>query len=363
MPNGTYGQVGGAEYLEALKALLTDKVRKGQMGIEEANRQGAEAYQMVASGVFGATLPFYGEIYEPREWWRRDPSWRLGEEAGLAMAQPPELRYFTQLGLSPSEALSWAKYLQPEVETPAGLTPEEEFDWWSRRQEYQWEIAQRPTAPTQYQQWQMKQAGQVTPEAELPPEMVFEAERQAALGGLTAPRNWIRRWQIEHMVNPYKEWEESAKRARKKGWIGTAPIETLMETAPGQRPVVGTAREPIGYKPTPEEEASYRQYRLAGLKEGKVPKEPEKAPPVPGWLTQFVPGLTAGQTLEKMPVRTPSGQAWAKLPPSQREMLAGYTEWAGGRPYEDIYEAMMRARPATPVGATRPTWIPPRQWA
>lgn len=288
------------------------------------------------------------------------------DPTGVALPEVTATGYDWRWGFTPEGGYVWELYdraTEEKAEAQAGLTQQMLLtpEPMSEYQRGQLELAQKQAERDwTYRQYQMRPTEEAP---ELPPEQVFEAYRQQALGGLAGPRNWIRRWQIEHMISPYTEWKESARRARKEQWIAKTPVETLMETAPGQRPIVrGTPQEPLGYVPTAAEEASYRQARLGAVKGRGVPEEPEKAPPTPGWLTQFAPGLTAGETLTKQPVGTISGQAWARTPYSQREKLAGYMGWAG-QSYQDMLEAMARARPAAPVGATRPTWIPARQWA
>ena len=117
---------------------------------------------------------------------------------------------------------------------------------------------------------------------------------------------------------------------------------------------------------TPEEERqAERDWFEAQMPARKVmggKKEP-KTPPAPEWLPQFVPGLTAGKPIEKLPTKTPSGQTWSMLPPSTQLGLAGYVDWAGDRTFEDVYEQMQIMKPKTPRGAGVEQWRPASQRA
>ena len=106
MPNGDQG----TQYIEALKLFLRDMVKKGKLSTAQAEEAGGSAVELLNTHGFGIWLPYFNEVYQERKWWRPDPKWRLGREA----AMPPELAHYSALGLSPSEALSWAKYMQPE---------------------------------------------------------------------------------------------------------------------------------------------------------------------------------------------------------------------------------------------------------
>lgn len=86
-------------------------------------------------------------------------------------------------------------------------------------------------------------------------------------------------------------------------------------------------------------------------------------PPAPPGLSQFVPSQVTGQPITRAPTSTPSGQMWGQTPWSTQEMLRGYTQWAGYRPYEDIMQHMYAMLPQTPAGAGRKYWTPAKQYA
>lgn len=79
-------------------------------------------------------------------------------------------------------------------------------------------------------------------------------------------------------------------------------------------------------------------------------------PPAPGWLPAFVPQLSEGQPIEKYPITTPSGQLWGQTPWSVQQGLAGYADWSGHRPIEDIMGHMEMMKPRTPYTGGR--WTP-----
>lgn len=91
-----------------------------------------------------------------------------------------------------------------------------------------------------------------------------------------------------------------------------------------------------------------------------------KLPSVPDWLPAFVPGLKVGETIMALPIPTPSGQMWARTPPSQQGMLQEYADWAKSqrpelRSWEDIIWHMKQMAPKTPPGVGRIKWKPPEQ--
>jgi hypothetical protein len=91
-----------------------------------------------------------------------------------------------------------------------------------------------------------------------------------------------------------------------------------------------------------------------------------KLPPVPDWLPAFVPGLRVGETIRALPITTPSGQQWARTPPSQQQMLQEYADWAKGentelRSFEDIMWHMKQMLPSPPRGAENIRRTPHKQ--
>ncbi len=134
----------------------------------------------------------------------------------------------------------------------------------------------------------------------------WEAVRNQQLAQLTEPYNWVQKKERELMPNPYTQELEAA------GWgRGYQTATTEIET--------------------------------------------------PAWLAGMA-GLKAGTPLTKnVNLRTPSAQQWQSYTPTQQEMYAGYTNWAGGRSYADITAEMTKMLPYTPRGAGVSTWRPVTQ--
>lgn len=151
----------------------------------------------------------------------------------------------------------------------------------------------------------------------------WEAQREEAIGQITDPRQWLVKQQLQRMANPY----ESAFHLMRGGIspqtlsYGMAPVsipETVRRFAPG---VASTYQGGIPY--TPVQRAQFAQ-----------------------------------QPLTKVPIETPSGQAWAGMLPSQKEQLAGYAAYTGVY-WPDIEARMRMMLPRSPGGGSR--WRPARQ--
>jgi len=193
----------------------------------------------------------------------------------------------------------------------------------------------------------------------------FELGRIEALEGLDSPRAWIKRWEIENMPNPYEPLEP-------QGEPGMFAQEFAEEHG---IPVQEAARLGGGFVAggggmLKEGELAQLQAMDLGTRQalewvgaetiGGSPDAPRPTSlDAPAWLINFVPGLTAGQPITKQALPTPSGQLWMKTPESQRQMYAGYADWAGGTPFEDL---MSRAAMMAPKPTTLPSrWTPSRQ--
>jgi len=91
-----------------------------------------------------------------------------------------------------------------------------------------------------------------------------------------------------------------------------------------------------------------------------------KLPPVEKWLSTFVPELRVGETIVALPITTPSGQHWARTPPSQKRKLQEYVDWAKREnpalpSFEDIIWHMNQMLPSTPAGVERKRYKPFKQ--
>lgn len=262
----------------------------------------------------------------------------------------PQLPLFTQVLSSYMKVQGFL----PEEEPPPEMTPEEQFEWWQRKQEYQWELGARWTPQ---ELWQREQEG-LTDREHLTTVLqkyagMWDAEQQRLLTQLTGPADWIKRWQTMQASNPFREELKQLKIGELRGRV--KGLERQFPTEAQERPAPGMIFEPgIG------KELWKTRGRIEKLERKEGRPEP---PPAPEWLSQFVPSQIAGQPITRAPMATPSGQLWGKTPPSVLAGLGGYAEWAGHRPLEDIYAHMMEMLPEAPRGAGMQRWRPAYQWA
>lgn len=204
----------------------------------------------------------------------------------------------------------------------------------------------------------------------------FERARQAIMAQATGPRDWIIRGIAELAVNPYtapevserqhitEEIERTGAEAKRWGEIASTGSETEEQggifIGPGGVKALATQAQETSLKNLAE-----WQTRLEQAQDVWRPPAASRPtiPPTPAWLPEYVPGLQAGQPITKRFVPTPSGQQLTRMPWSQTAMLAGYAEFAGGRPFRDILEHAEMMQPRTPRGAGAARWRPPAQLA
>ncbi len=183
----------------------------------------------------------------------------------------------------------------------------------------------------------------------------FEEQRQQALGELSTPFDWIRRWQAQHKVNPFELSEEEMLE------------EELTSAERAAAPFGQDLTRPWNLAPGFEERAFDVQQRLAGAQEDIRHFQPDytrppEFPATPKWLAPFT-GIEAGQQISRAgETLTPSGQLWNRLLPSQRERFAGYLDWRGGEGFADVQQRMASMLPRSPFGR-RSQWTPSRQRA
>jgi len=326
-------------------------------------------------------------------------------------AQGYELVKEDPLGVLPEEQWVYRPKVveptKPEGELIAGYP----MTWW----EYgipQWQAQQRQEAQERLstQQWQqMLRERERTMAAQAPGRAEaldierrrmmaegWEYGRQQALSELTGERDWIRRYELERMVNPYleeakpfdlageiKRLTEIAESRRQRalasmeesgGGIPPQAAELLHSAAKIEGEAAKVAKQSqeqarslqyMGGREAYAKQfgeptlAQKQQMAWTAMEIGEEPTpEKPRTPPTPAWLPQFVPQLKAGEPIAKYPIATPSGQQWMRMPWSQREKFAGYAEWAG-QPYRDILERMAMMRPRTPTTSRR--WTPAKQ--
>lgn len=196
-------------------------------------------------------------------------------------------------------------------------------------------------------------------------ELTWEAARQSILSELTGPRDWITRWQAQQARNPWipptKEETEEQELRREARRVGesVARLERLAESYPEQKWIRPAAEAERKAKYALEDELK-EVSRPPGIKRGEKPRVAEPTgPPAPAWLGQFSPEAQAGQPISPlMRVETPSGQTFSRTPYSQREGLAGFTEYTGGS-YPDLLSQMAMMQTETPRIPYQ--WSPTRQ--
>lgn len=150
----------------------------------------------------------------------------------------------------------------------------------------------------------------------------FEEGRAEALQGLGGPSDFINRWMVTHLPNPYMERRYAYQQWGARGIPPLGIPSGLRELVPGltsrgvTRPIVhGAGITPQKFLSTP---------------------------------------------LSKEDIPAPSLQQWGRTPWSTREALRGYASYTGV-PFQETLEQMARMAPRTPRGAGRTRWTPARQ--
>ena len=227
------------------------------------------------------------------------------------------------------------------------------------------------------------QAGETKRQGLQQERQAFETWQAGQLAQLTGDYNWINRWEVENIQGPWvgpggRTWEAQSPEERGATLTLGGPTGSMFGVGTGERLGRGypdiqnywgaireavASRQPMAEGPYPATPMTRQEAYAERAKMGGGP--PEKAPPpaAPGWLAKLVPGLVTGEPIRQKAIPTPSPQQWAALPPSQQAMYAGYADWAGGRPYEDIMWHMKSMLPREPAGIRSKRWTPARQVA
>ncbi len=228
-------------------------------------------------------------------------------------------------------------------------------------------------------QWKKEQAGLAGIQSQSDMELQFEKDRNQLLQGIPSD-DWIRRYAIQNQPNPYKVQEETplektsqlldAQTAQVQQTqkelatvnlaieSGVLPPSSGVQGLPILSDRLGTLQERL------DSEVKARDYTYKVWKSMKdegvnwTPQVPQPYPSTPGWMSQYVPGLEAGQMITKQRVPTPSGQQLTAMPTSQLNQLGYYGEWAGSplSSARAISESAALMQPNTPFTKTR--WSP-----
>ena len=283
-----------------------------------------------------------------------------GEGAGLARTWITEGLYQDAQGLywdAPTGGNQISQLGAQEIRRLASYDPELELA------QQQWSASQ---AMSQEQlglerekfEWQQK-LNTATDDPRIK-ELEFELWRDRKFAELTSPGDWIPKFYLQNMPNPFTQTLADtlqSRTSRGKGvatpsWSATQQPPAMGGTAPIPY-ATGITREPL----SDEERSSAirrKNIELRREKEAMTLRTPE-------WLPQFAPSQVAGQPMTQGEVVTPSGQQWAQMPWSLREKLRGYTDWSGQQFFPDILERMAFMQPEPPVGSSRIKWTPARQ--
>jgi hypothetical protein len=254
-------------------------------------------------------------------------------------------------------------------------------------------------------------------------QQTYEDWRQKLLAELTAPRDWITRWQVANTPNPYQVQPQSHAgeelTGRQQGLQYWQNVLSAAQTNPNvlnhygmqlgdvygaidyyqgeinrlgeQQYVQQHAGETWGVvgqsalyneQGNPILDANGNPVNETGINSvqgnrnpiyGMQPAPPSEevaysgggggvsTPPAPAWLPQYVPGLTGGSPITRQYVPTPSGQQINAMPWSNAQALSGYAEYAGGRPWEDILAHAQMMQPYAPSRTNNVSWRPASQ--
>lgn len=236
-----------------------------------------------------------------------------------------------------------------------GLAKEREQRAWEAQQqervmgERQWKSQQEQL------QFQRAQARWAPIRAREQAALDWESSRQAILGQLTGPADWIRRWELTHAPNPFARQPDETTYGVDRETGFPQAMHTISPYA-GEEWYRNKAGETMIVDPESLTDTDLQMIESGDwtrVRPGRKITPPTA--PAPKWLPGFVPSQTAGQPITKARTQTPSAQQWGRTPWSVKEGLRGYTEYAGFRPFEDILGQMEQMRPTpSPAGAWRP---------
>ena len=206
----------------------------------------------------------------------------------------------------------------------------------------------------------------------------FEDWRHVSLRQLTGTANWIRRWEIQHMPNPYQT-EEPTPLGEASEIVGRLEseverLDSLAELYPaGSAPsgseldqliqAIPVARADLQGQLT-EWQATKQRLLATPFSDFRAPTElVQMTPPAPGKLAELVPSFRAGQPIWKgAQVPTPSMQQWGRMIPSEQEMFGGFLNWSqGAEGWADIIAKTKQMLPESPGLGGRGSWSPARQ--
>lgn len=206
----------------------------------------------------------------------------------------------------------------------------------------------------------------------------FEDWRRESLGRLTGSGNWIRRWEIQHMPNPYQV-EEPTPLGEASEIVGRLDseidrLESIAQYYPSGSAPSGSELDQLiqavpvalaDLKSQRDEWQATRDRLLATpFSDWSAPQTPwQQTPPAPAKLAELVPSFREGQPIQKgATVPTPSMQQWNRMLPSEQDMFGGFLDWSqGSGAWEDIIAKTKRMLPESIGLGGRGGWSPARQ--
>lgn len=207
----------------------------------------------------------------------------------------------------------------------------------------------------------------------------FEDWRKASLQQLTGTANWIRRWEIQHLPNPYHVEEptplEEASEIVGRLESEVERLDSLAELYPAGSAPTGSELDqliqaiPVARADLQGQLGDWQATRTGLLNDpysnyrGQTVESWQKTPPAPLELARLVPSFQAGQPIWKgAPVPTPSMQQWGRMLPSEQEMFGGFLNWSQGpEGWADIVAKTKQMLPESPGLGGRGSWSPARQ--
>lgn len=396
------------QYYDSEGKRLTYGEVSSQFNVDPMNPMATpqEPTKKVWEGSFAGTVP---EAYQ-RPYRKATPQteWGAGYEDLWAQAEAiaaktgvPVAEVFASLTGTPlpkaAEAEGMSEWQQWQAEFQEKQLTQQR---WEKRQDVRQSLWQAQT-----QRW-AKEAGR--PREDMAEKSrIWQAAQRERVAGLTGAENWIKRFEIEQMRDPYappesnveiaqEHYDETkAEYTRRKAAANIMkkrmkdPQDPLSQVAPERKPTPEQwyAQQVLRAERTAEDQFLRAESELEGetyswgdpvvggyetahgwaygLEGGtNIPKPWH--PETPEWLQAMYPergekemwGTQRGG--KPAMLGAPSGQAWGKLAPSQQMGWMGYAKHTGAKPL-DLLTQMQKMLPQEPQIARR--WQPARQYA
>ena len=257
----------------------------------------------------------------------------------------------------------WERIGRTTMEPQEGLTDYQRWQMLQSQREFEFGQQQALEQRAQRQQ-ELQLKSQVDERSRLFSE--FEEMRERTLSDLAtpgmAPRNWIKRFFMERMENPYSP--PTLQERAEVAWLKLADARGQQQGEPsylrGDAP--GTeVLSPTEYTDLLDQQKIAQEAEATGYAT-VAPKQPAY-PEIPAELLPFVQGAKQGTRLSpQAQLTTPSAQSWGRQSWRTRQMYAGLADWLPPYDYINILEQMGKSLPEEPRGVGSKRWLPVRQW-